>query len=108
MEILNQLKTHLQPGSRPNGLKKAVLYGLGGVGKTQLALKFAWDHIQQYDTVLWITAESEIKLAESYGQAAHCIGALVNVQRPDQLRETLKEWLTSKSTDGKLFLVFIT
>ena len=102
LTILDQLSLHLKPGSRPKGLSQAILYGLGGVGKTQLALKFAWDHIRAYDIVLWITAESGIKLAESYGQAAHSIGAPSSVHQPDQLREALKEWLISNSTDGKI------
>ena len=36
-----------------------VLHGLGGVGKSQLAAEYAWQHHDRYDAVLWVTAGSE-------------------------------------------------
>ncbi|KAL2438366.1 hypothetical protein ABEF95_007852 [Exophiala dermatitidis] len=33
-----------------------VLFGPGGVGKTQLALKYCWEHQADYSTVLWFNA----------------------------------------------------
>jgi KaiC/GvpD/RAD55 family RecA-like ATPase len=36
---------------------KAV-HGLGGVGKTRLAVEFAWEHAAEFSAVLFLTAES--------------------------------------------------
>ncbi|MHB9134392.1 MAG: FxSxx-COOH system tetratricopeptide repeat protein [Armatimonadota bacterium] len=36
-----------------------VLHGLGGIGKSQLAAEYAWQHAGEYDTVLWVNAESD-------------------------------------------------
>src|SRR2546423_11595394 len=37
-------------------LHSVVIHGLGGTGKSQLALKYAEDHKDQYDPILWIDA----------------------------------------------------
>ena len=41
--------------------KVAVLHGLGGIGKTDIVLQFAWQNIAAYTSVLWIhSATKEI------------------------------------------------
>ena len=35
-----------------------VISGLGGVGKTRLAVEYAWRHIDDYDAVLFVLADS--------------------------------------------------
>jgi tetratricopeptide (TPR) repeat protein len=35
-----------------------VLHGLGGVGKTQLAVEYAWKHLGGHEAVLWVMADS--------------------------------------------------
>ena len=42
-----------------------MLYGMGGVGKTEIALKYAYDHIDQYSTIVWLDAASIQKLEDS-------------------------------------------
>jgi hypothetical protein len=42
-EYMTALEERLLPGASPRR-KVFVLYGLGGIGKTQLAIKFARDH----------------------------------------------------------------
>lgn len=43
-----------------------VLYGTGGIGKTQVALKYAWTHQWQYTAVLWFNAISLESIRVSY------------------------------------------
>ena len=57
---LIQLHTHL--GARPCGSHApavlAVLHGLGGMGKTRLALEYAWGHADTYGALLLVDADS--------------------------------------------------
>ena len=41
-----------------------MLYGMGGIGKTEIALKYAYDHLDDYSTVVWLDATSIQKLEE--------------------------------------------
>jgi len=51
-----------------------ALRGLGGVGKTQLALEYAWRHAADYQLVWWINAEQETLLGEQLAELAPHLG----------------------------------
>jgi tetratricopeptide (TPR) repeat protein len=38
--------------------KTVVVHGLGGVGKTQLAIQYAWKRLREFDAVLWANANT--------------------------------------------------
>ena len=50
--------------------KICVLHGLGGIGKTQLAIEFARTHRQNYSAVFWIDGSSKEKLKQSIANLA--------------------------------------
>ncbi|KAI9677101.1 MAG: hypothetical protein M1822_008210 [Bathelium mastoideum] len=54
------------------GQKGVVLYGIGGSGKTQLALNFIMKTHRQYSAVLWINAST-------IQQMNHCFSELVDI-----------------------------
>ncbi|MGW2544022.1 tetratricopeptide repeat protein, partial [Kitasatospora sp. NPDC001574] len=67
----------------------ATLHGLGGVGKTALALHYAYKHVDTYGLIWWITAESEEQIAEALADLA------VHLHRDWALTEPLSrqaEW----------------
>ena len=47
------------------GMSVQGLYGMGGVGKTQLALQYAYAHLANYETIWWINAETKANLQNS-------------------------------------------
>ena len=62
---LNQLvEAFSSPGNA------AIIWGMGGIGKTQIALAFAYLHRRKYDVILWFRCETELQLLQSYSEVA--------------------------------------
>ncbi|MGA2741807.1 MAG: toll/interleukin-1 receptor domain-containing protein [Bryobacteraceae bacterium] len=64
---LRQLRTSLIDG---HAAAIVPIAGLGGAGKTQLALEYAWRHIADYDAVWWLRAEDSTTLVADLAQLA--------------------------------------
>ncbi|KAK3947253.1 hypothetical protein QBC32DRAFT_224584 [Pseudoneurospora amorphoporcata] len=74
----------LLPHSPQNQQRKIfVLYGLGGIGKTQLAADFARRHQDKFKPVFWLDGKSEDRLRQSL---AGCISRIPEDQIPDRNR----------------------
>jgi len=71
-EILDALHKSLNQGE-PAALTQAIK-GLGGVGKTQLALEYAYRYASEYDGVWWMRAEEPVTLAQDYAALAGPLG----------------------------------
>ncbi|RYP55778.1 hypothetical protein DL771_012369 [Monosporascus sp. 5C6A] len=67
---METLEGVLLPQSQNTRQKKVVLYGLGGMGKTQLAVEFARRHHRQFTSVFWLDGRSEDTLKQSIANAA--------------------------------------
>ncbi|OTB08363.1 hypothetical protein M426DRAFT_7683 [Hypoxylon sp. CI-4A] len=60
-------------GERSSGALEPVsclLKGLGGIGKTQVALEYCYERSEDYNWQFWITAETSTKLYESFCRIA--------------------------------------
>lgn len=66
--LLSDLRAALESG-RSAALTQA-LHGLGGVGKTQLAVEYAYRHSADYAAVWWLRAETPAALAADYAGLA--------------------------------------
>jgi len=98
---MQQLKFHLKPGNRPEDLLSCALYGLGGAGKTQIAIEYAYRHINDYAAICWVTAETQQKIAESFAALARSMKVVdEGLQQLDQIRELFKSFLISSSKGG--------
>jgi tetratricopeptide (TPR) repeat protein len=71
-----------------------VIAGLGGVGKTEIALEFCYRNLSRFHTVWWIPAEDSIGLDTAYKKLGDAKGILSgNEKDADEIRETVRSWL---------------
>ncbi|KAF8462318.1 P-loop containing nucleoside triphosphate hydrolase protein [Kalaharituber pfeilii] len=60
--FLEQLKQAIEEGVATKDIIHVVLYGMGGIGKTQLVLEYVYRHCEDYSSVFWINAATEATL----------------------------------------------
>jgi tetratricopeptide (TPR) repeat protein len=75
---------------------RAALSGLGGMGKTQTALEYAYRHQAEYDHLFWVRAEQETDLISGYVALAKTL-QIPGHQQEDQQAITalMKQWLAT-------------
>ncbi|RDL36701.1 Uncharacterized protein BP5553_06053 [Venustampulla echinocandica] len=62
---LNLIKKHLMPGETSDRRNICVLHGLGGIGKTQLAIEYARLQKALYTSFFWLDGNTEDSLIQS-------------------------------------------
>lgn len=73
-DILQRMKDVLDPVEEGSKRKSLVLHGLGGVGKTKIALQYVNQSRDRFDAILWISADNSIKLTQSFLEASRRLG----------------------------------
>lgn len=68
-DILAELKHRLL--KRSKSIDKVVLWGEGGVGKSEIAIKFANECLNKFSFIYWTNASSSEALLKSYFDLAH-------------------------------------
>ncbi|CAI9635625.1 unnamed protein product [Alternaria burnsii] len=94
--------------------KTAVVHGLGGMGKTQLALAYAQRHRDDYSAVFWVNSKDVDTLKQGYAAAARRIyrehPSLVHLKTIaegsdlGEATEAVKRWLSSAGNDRWLVI----
>jgi tetratricopeptide (TPR) repeat protein len=67
-EFLSQLRESLKRHSKATAITGKALHGLGGVGKTRLAVEYAWQHVDDYTAVVFVTADSPENLRRNIAE----------------------------------------
>ena len=70
----------------------AALYGIGGVGKTQLALAYAQRHRANYQLGWWIPAETELVMVTALADLGTVLGLPAELPRPSWPPEHATRW----------------
>jgi hypothetical protein len=93
---LEQIENILLSNSNYSTRKVLILGGMGGIGKTQLAINYAKRHCTSYSSVFWLNATSESTLNSSLRDMANRILPPETVSKldDDQLRIQVSNWLS--------------
>ncbi len=93
-QVIERLQEALVSETSKASSKIRVLSGMGGIGKTQIALEFAYRYADTYDAVLWVQAETQATMN------THFAGLAQTLHLPDheqwnafEARKAVKEWL---------------
>jgi hypothetical protein len=84
--------------------RTVVLHGLGGIGKTQLAVAYAKRHKDSYSAILWLNIKDEDSLKQSFAKVAKHIlrehpsasglSSIDNKADLDEVIDAVKSWLS--------------
>ncbi|CAG9952144.1 unnamed protein product [Clonostachys rosea f. rosea IK726] len=99
-EIVEMRRTLSSDGSR----RIVVLHGLGGIGKTQLAVTYTKRYRDEYSAIFWLNIKDELSIRRSFTKVATQIlrqhpdasglNALDPQLNPEEVIEAVKAWLS--------------
>lgn len=79
-------------------LKVAVLWGMGGVGKTKIALQYVNKCRKDFDAIFWISADNSIKLTQDFLEVSkrlHLSPDVDDAQDAVAAMSKVKTWLST-------------
>lgn len=98
-EALRAAREALCSGEQGRSLKTFAIYGIGGVGKTQIALQYAKQSRDIYNVILWVAANNSINVGQSFREIACSLGL---VENDDEIQDAVKAILKVKNGFLKL------
>ncbi|NET33811.1 MAG: hypothetical protein F6K19_17615 [Cyanothece sp. SIO1E1] len=97
-EILQTLHEHLNQNKTAVRAQIQVLSGLGGIGKTQTAIEYAYRYRSDYQAVLWVRAETEMELRTGFVEIARLLDLpQKHSENPNDTIWAVKRWLAQSS-----------
>ncbi|KAJ5661394.1 uncharacterized protein N7477_009010 [Penicillium maclennaniae] len=106
---LDQLWQYLRP-TDPQSRKVAIIHGLGGVGKTQLAIRFARDQKDDFTAIFWLSGKDRGTLLQSLSSIwprlpgqSHTDRATNDEEVEQRARHVLK-WLAERGNSRWLII----
>jgi tetratricopeptide (TPR) repeat protein len=103
-DVLKRLYDALRAGKTAALAQPQAISGLGGIGKTQTAVEYAYRYKDDYNAILWVKAETEGSINSDFVIIATFLD-LPEKQEQDQHKivEAVKGWF-QKHTDWLLIL----
>ncbi|KAM0186994.1 hypothetical protein ACHAPI_011422 [Fusarium lateritium] len=107
-EEIKSMQTFVSRIEHPRRLSIFVIHGIGGVGKSRLALEFAWKcrDDRKFESIFWVEGETDQSMSNSFRE----IAADLELVKPGQLDDhntivfRVQQWL--KTTSSSWLLVF--
>lgn len=96
VELLDALHASLSAQSAAAVVQSEAIHGLGGIGKTQLALEYAYRFGSEYDIVWWIPADLSTTAASALSDLADRLG-VGGDETPSERTERLFAELRSRT-----------
>jgi hypothetical protein len=78
-----------------NRLSSVAVYGIGGCGKSTLALEYAYMKMNDYNVIAWLHADSKSKLEDQFSRFAIQCGLVEEGKSLDRVYETVLNWLVT-------------
>lgn len=107
-DVLHRLEVALLPSldckKGSGGLRTFALCGMGGLGKTEVAVRFMLLHRKEFDAVFWLQADEPTKLREGFSSIATTLGLEDADEAKDQIASTdlAKAWLSKPFRDPNI------
>ncbi|MDJ0707627.1 MAG: toll/interleukin-1 receptor domain-containing protein [Leptolyngbyaceae cyanobacterium MO_188.B28] len=97
-EVLQTLHQQLSQEGKAALSQTQVISGLGGIGKTQTAVEYAYRHRQDYQAVLWVRAETDQELRTGFIETARLLNLpQKDAQDSNETIQAVKRWLETHS-----------
>jgi tetratricopeptide (TPR) repeat protein len=104
-ELLHRLFEQLD-SSRPTAVLPEALHGMGGVGKTLIAVEYIYRHLDDYDLVWWIPSEDPALIQSSFVELADRMRLSASDPSPQVAVPAVLEELLHPSLDSRWLVVF--
>ncbi|KAJ5173639.1 uncharacterized protein N7500_001570 [Penicillium coprophilum] len=99
-DFLNRIDEVLFAPSSASSLRSFALYGMGGAGKTQIALRYANSSREKFDAIFWVSADNLVTIGQSFREIARTLKLIqVDTETDDHtVMLKVKQWLSSTNT----------
>ncbi|KAI0813657.1 P-loop containing nucleoside triphosphate hydrolase protein [Xylaria sp. FL0064] len=100
-DVLEAVHKVLDLDTPSSTFRSMALFGMGGVGKTQIAVHYAYRNLQHFDVVLWVAADNATAIGQSFCAIAHGLGLFeTDDDQTDAAAAVwkVKNWLTTTKT----------
>jgi tetratricopeptide (TPR) repeat protein len=104
----NRLRRLFSPKTRSACHRLVALFGLGGVGKSRIAIEYAHRHRAEYSSVFWVSGSSRQKLINDYiGIASKVYQGSVSDKDSEGIAKVLKLSLESEVAATHKWLLIV-